>query len=157
VAWAQEGSYLSASGSSGPGNITGTPARHLGISARLFRRRCDAPADSGATDRSLLHGRHTCELSWRSDQSCERQSRRDCCWLDGGGRGSLRFGAWCESSGMQLASRYRRIRARGRITLRRRVNCKGEAAGAAGLRRRRNVGPVRSFAAREGAERRPLY
>ena len=80
----------------------------------LRRRRSPPPADPGAADRPLQHGRHPDELSRRGADAEGRQSRSRRARPDGDRRGGLRLGARRQPARLELADRSRRVRPRRR-------------------------------------------
>ncbi len=95
-----------------PAVLARAAAGHLGERQDLRRRRRDAPADPGAADGALQHGRHPDQLLGRGAEPGAGQSGQHRARPDGGGRGRLRLGAWRQPPRLQLADRPRRVRPR---------------------------------------------
>ncbi len=79
----------------------------------------DAPADPGAADRPLQHGRHPDQLPRRGPDAEGRQPGPRRAGPHGHRRGGLRLRAWREPARLELAHRSRGVRPRLRAPLRR--------------------------------------
>ncbi len=95
----------------------------------------DARADSGAADRALQHGRRALQRAGRGAHVARRR-KRSRARTDGGRRGRLRIGAWCQPPRLQFAARSGDLRTRSGAPLRGDAEA-GRGAETAGQGRRR--------------------